>query len=128
MTVQIIHNDEGKPQYAVVPYDEYKKLINAKDEWEELTWIASKNDDVTVPHAVVSIMVDHDVSILGAYTEDCLSTKLLKNSIQRNLPYRSGKRQTAHKNAPEKSLRHFTAARQNSLSPDISVFQKERGK
>ncbi|MHA7847099.1 helix-turn-helix domain-containing protein [Serratia sp. D1N4] len=67
MTVQIIRNDKGEPQYAVVPYAEYENLINAKDEWEDVPYVPSKNDDMTIPNAVVNIMVSQDVSILAAW-------------------------------------------------------------
>jgi DNA-binding XRE family transcriptional regulator len=71
MTIQIIRNDKGEPQYAVVPYAEYEKLLasNIEDdgEWEDVPYAASKHDDVTVPNAVVNIMVDQDASILAAW-------------------------------------------------------------
>ncbi|WP_145501634.1 helix-turn-helix domain-containing protein [Yersinia similis] len=67
MTIQIIRDGEGKPQYAVMPYDEYEKLVSAKDAWEDVPYTPSKYDEVTVPNAVVSIMVDQDVSILAAW-------------------------------------------------------------
>ncbi|MFC0225663.1 helix-turn-helix domain-containing protein [Serratia aquatilis] len=67
MATQIIRNDKGEPQYAVVPYDEYERLIKAKDEWEDVPYTPSKYDDVTVPNAVINIMVNQDVSILAAW-------------------------------------------------------------
>ncbi|MEX2953565.1 helix-turn-helix domain-containing protein [Serratia fonticola] len=67
MAVQIIRNDKGEPQYAVVPYSEYEKLINARNEWEDVPYTASKSDDVTVPNAIVKIMIDQEVSLLAAW-------------------------------------------------------------
>lgn len=67
MAVQIIRDDKGEPQYAIVPYDEYEKLVNAKEAWEDVPYPPSKYDDVTVPNAIVNIMVDQDVSILAAW-------------------------------------------------------------
>ena len=67
MAVQIIRDSEGKPQFAVVPYDEYEKLVDANGAWEDVPYEASEHDDVTVPNAVVNIMVSQDVSILAAW-------------------------------------------------------------
>lgn len=54
MPVQIINDSQGKPAYAVVPYDEYLQ--------------SDLNDDsVAIPHDVVGISVNRDVSIIAAW-------------------------------------------------------------
>lgn len=67
MTVQIIRSDAGQPQYAVLPYAEYQRLIQSSDDWQDVPYTPSERDDVTVPNAVVGIMVEQDVSILAAW-------------------------------------------------------------
>ena len=49
--VQIIEQ-AGKPAFAVLPYDEYLALVE---------------DDVYIPHDVVSIMIDGNCSIYSAW-------------------------------------------------------------
>ncbi|MDR0805966.1 MAG: helix-turn-helix domain-containing protein [Enterobacteriaceae bacterium] len=69
MAIQIIHNEHGKPQYAVVPYDQYEKLLNDSENfgWEEITYETSENDDETIPNAIVNISIKQNVSLLAAW-------------------------------------------------------------
>jgi DNA-binding XRE family transcriptional regulator len=50
---QIITDESGHPAFAVIPYAEYLRLVEA-DEYD---------DNLTVPHAVVSANIDGDSPI-----------------------------------------------------------------
>ncbi|MBT9428932.1 helix-turn-helix domain-containing protein [Candidatus Symbiopectobacterium endolongispinus] len=70
MSVQVIHDKNGVPEYAVVPYELYKRLIANSDDdalYESLPYTSNNDDDVTIPHEVVSIHIDQDVSIQAAW-------------------------------------------------------------
>ncbi len=54
---QIITDAAGQPAFAVVPYPEYLELVNQE-----------YDDDLTIPHAVVSANVDGD-SMIKAWRE-----------------------------------------------------------
>ncbi|MCG8155194.1 helix-turn-helix transcriptional regulator [Brenneria goodwinii] len=70
MSIQVIHDKNGNPEYAVVPYELYQRLIaNADDNalYESVPYVSDDDDDVTIPHEVVSIHIDQDVSIQAAW-------------------------------------------------------------
>lgn len=51
--IQIIER-EGKPEYAVIPYEQFLKLSRI-------------NKEPTVPHEVVGLMINEDISIIKAW-------------------------------------------------------------
>jgi DNA-binding XRE family transcriptional regulator len=55
--IKIIESDEGKPLFAVVPYDEYLDLVNRRDR------------EITIPHAVVGANVIEGKSMVRAWRE-----------------------------------------------------------
>ncbi|MEN5281133.1 helix-turn-helix transcriptional regulator [Serratia marcescens] len=65
--LQYIHDDSGKPLYVVLPLDEYKKLVSQRNDDESIPYRADEHDDETVPHEVVSIMLNQDVSLIAAW-------------------------------------------------------------
>ncbi|WP_130834537.1 helix-turn-helix domain-containing protein [[Erwinia] mediterraneensis] len=68
MSKQYIYDEAGKPQYVVLPVAEYEKLLSeAKCEWKSIPVEADEDDDETVPHEVVDIMVEQDVSLQAAW-------------------------------------------------------------
>jgi len=70
MSIQVINDRNGNPEYAVIPYELYQRLIkNAEDNslYESIPYSAADDDDVTIPHEVVSIHIDQDVSIQAAW-------------------------------------------------------------
>lgn len=77
MKQQYILNEQGKPLFVVLPIEEYNQLQEYKtlcttDDDEEEGWSAiaveeGDNDDETIPHEVVSISIEHDISLLGAW-------------------------------------------------------------
>lgn len=91
----------------MIPYTEYEKLISANEGWEDVSYAPSKDDDVTVPDPVVSIMIDKDTSLLAAWRiyHGMSQYEVARMLIQFNLLYLRGKRQNVHRNVQEKSLR-----------------------
>ncbi len=50
--IQVIEQD-GKPAFAVIPYDEYLKLLS--------------DEDVTIPHEVVGLVVKKGLNLVKAW-------------------------------------------------------------
>lgn len=68
MSKQYIYDEAGKPQFVVLPLAEYKKLLSDADgEWESIPIVEGEDDDETIPHEVVGIMVDQEVSLQAAW-------------------------------------------------------------
>ncbi len=77
MSLQIIHDQQGNELFVVLPIDEYKVLQHYKeiatldDEqeegWEEISVQTSDNDDEVIPHQVIDIMLEQDISLLAAW-------------------------------------------------------------
>ena len=53
--VQVIRRN-GKPEYAVVPYTEYLRLIEKSD-----------NNTALIPHEVVELVIEKDFNLLKAW-------------------------------------------------------------
>lgn len=51
---QVIRDSQGNPLYAVVPYEEYQALIAA-------------DNKVIIPHEVVGLMIEKDLSVMAAW-------------------------------------------------------------
>lgn len=64
--LQYINDAAGKPQFVVLPIAEYEQLTS-DDGWESVPYRAGEHDDATVPHDVVAIMVDQNVSLIAAW-------------------------------------------------------------
>ncbi|KAB0888017.1 helix-turn-helix domain-containing protein [Cronobacter sakazakii] len=67
---QVIHDKEGKPEYVVIPYELYLSLLTQLEDNETLMPLPfemSDENDVTVPHEVVGISVEQNVSLLAAW-------------------------------------------------------------
>lgn len=62
---QIIHHD-GKPMYAVIPYDEYTALLRKA---EESVVDRRPDEQVTLPHEVVKRSTLGGVSLIRAWRE-----------------------------------------------------------
>jgi DNA-binding XRE family transcriptional regulator len=52
--IQIIEKD-GKPEYAVIPYDEYLRLVPKKE------------SDDTIPHEVVGLVIKEGMTLVKAW-------------------------------------------------------------
>ncbi|MDT3640062.1 helix-turn-helix transcriptional regulator [Cronobacter sakazakii] len=67
---QVIHDKEGKPEYVVIPYELYLSLLTQLEDNETLMPLPfemSDENDVTVPHEVVGISVEQNVSLQAAW-------------------------------------------------------------
>ncbi|EGT5762077.1 helix-turn-helix transcriptional regulator [Cronobacter sakazakii] len=67
---QVIHDKEGKPEYVVIPYELYLSLLTQLEDNETLLPLPfemSDENDVTVPHEVVGISVEQNVSLQAAW-------------------------------------------------------------
>ncbi|ELY6407040.1 helix-turn-helix transcriptional regulator [Cronobacter sakazakii] len=67
---QVIHDNEGKPEYVVIPYELYLSLLTQLEDNETLMPLPfemSDENDVTVPHEVVGISVGQNVSLQAAW-------------------------------------------------------------
>jgi DNA-binding XRE family transcriptional regulator len=70
MSVQFLKDSNDNVAYAVIPIDDYKRLMAAAendDAYEDVPYSADSNDDDVIPHAVVGIKVKEDVSLLAAW-------------------------------------------------------------
>ncbi|MFK3841891.1 helix-turn-helix domain-containing protein [Serratia sp. NPDC087055] len=72
MSVQFLKDSNDNVAYAVIPIDDYRRLIAAAgneddDAFEDVPYSADSNDDDVIPHAVVSIKVKEGVSLLAAW-------------------------------------------------------------
>jgi DNA-binding XRE family transcriptional regulator len=88
---QIIEGSDGKPLFAVIPYDEYKKLIDRRDR------------EVTIPHKVVGLNVIEGKSMVRAWRE-------YKKVTQKKMAAKMGISQAAYSQMekPEANLRRAT--------------------
>ena len=52
-----------------MPIDEYRRLIddNSDEKWEDIPSKATEFDDVTIPHDIVKIMSEKEVSAIAAW-------------------------------------------------------------
>ncbi|AWK41734.1 helix-turn-helix domain-containing protein [Photorhabdus laumondii subsp. laumondii] len=69
-SIQFITDEHGKKQAVILPMDEYERLLAAADHDENyqiIPYTTGPNDDETIPHEVVSIMVDDEVSLQAAW-------------------------------------------------------------
>ena len=75
MPVQLIKDDEGIPQYVVIPYNEYFRMClklselddETDDDLEDIEVEHDSLDDVKLPGEVCRIMTWQDVSLQAAW-------------------------------------------------------------
>ncbi|EKN4689533.1 helix-turn-helix transcriptional regulator [Yersinia ruckeri] len=70
MSIQIINDRNGQPEYAVVPYEMYLRLCaesDADELYESIPYQSDEHDDVTIPNEVVGIQINQDLSLLAAW-------------------------------------------------------------
>lgn len=77
MKLQYIQDNKGNDLFVVLPVEEYQRLQHYKyiatqdndDEksWEDVAYEVAANDDVAIPHEVIDIMIEQDVSLLAAW-------------------------------------------------------------
>lgn len=68
--IQFITDEKGIKKSVILPLEEYERLVssaNKDDRYESIPYNAGDYDGETIPHDVVSIMVDENVSLLTAW-------------------------------------------------------------
>lgn len=68
MQYQYVNDAQGKPLYVLVPVADFEKLV-ADDErfWEDIPAESDEFDNVSIPHEVVAIEMEKDVSQMAAW-------------------------------------------------------------
>lgn len=69
MNVQYINDKHGEAQFVILPIDEYRRLIDDDNdsEWEDIPSETTEFDNVTIPHEIVKIMSEKEVSAIAAW-------------------------------------------------------------
>ncbi|PHM52369.1 helix-turn-helix domain-containing protein [Xenorhabdus hominickii] len=68
--IQFITDENGNKQAVVLPIEEYERLLAAVDRDEDyvsIPYTKGSNDDETIPHEVISIMVDEEITLHAAW-------------------------------------------------------------
>lgn len=66
---QYVNDMHGNPLYVLVPIDDFKLLTADEDdnEWEDIPTESDEFDQVCIPHEVVCIAIEKDVSQIAAW-------------------------------------------------------------
>jgi len=81
---------DGKPAFAVIPYDEYLRLTSSSD------------DDARIPHEVVGLVVEKSINLVKAW-------RLHLGLTQKEVAARAGISQAALSQMERSDNRHRTA-------------------
>ncbi|MBD2816495.1 helix-turn-helix transcriptional regulator [Xenorhabdus sp. Flor] len=68
--IQFITDENGNKQAVVLPIAEYERLLAALDRDEDyvsIPYTKGAHDDETIPHEVISIMVDEEITLHAAW-------------------------------------------------------------
>ncbi|WP_338803947.1 helix-turn-helix transcriptional regulator [Xenorhabdus griffiniae] len=68
--IQFITDENGNKQAVVLPIEEYERLLAAVDRDEDyvsIPYTKDVNDDETIPHEIISIMVDEEITLHAAW-------------------------------------------------------------
>ena len=69
MNVQYISDENGEIQFAILPIEEYRSLVDDDndEEWEDVPYEASEFDNVSLPFAIADIITSKNVSAIAAW-------------------------------------------------------------
>ncbi|WP_105896047.1 helix-turn-helix domain-containing protein [Haemophilus influenzae] len=100
--VQYIKNPQGKAEFVVLPIAYYEELLiraipyddEDETEWEAIP-VDGEDDGATIPHEVVGVMLENDVSLLAAW-------RIYRRLSQQEVAERAGITQSALSQAERK--------------------------
>jgi len=134
MAVQLIKDDEGNPQYVVIPYNEYfqmrLKMAEYDDEkedmWEDIPYESDEYNCVQLPASVCDIMDKEKVSLQAAW-------RILRGLSQQEVADKLGVSQSAVSqleaidSRPQKRTREKLAAIYGCTQEQISLYLPKEG-
>lgn len=134
MPVQLIKDDEGIPQYVVIPYNEYFRMClklselddETDDDLEDIEVEHDSLDDVKLPGEVCRIMTWQDVSLQAAW-------RILRGLSQQEVADKLGISQSvvsqleAVDSRPQKRTREKLAAIYGCTQEQISLYLPKEG-
>lgn len=114
MKVQMLRGPNGQPEYAVLSIEDFNRLAQGHIEidedgevWESLPYEADGYDDVCLPHEVVALIIEKNISRLAAW-------RLYRGLTQAEAARRAGISQAAlsqmEKGKPQAATRELFAA------------------
>lgn len=134
MAVQIIKDEEGKAQYAVIPYSEYFHMRLAmleyddedENEWEDIPYESDIYDNVGLPGEVCNLMHSENVSLQAAW-------RIHRGLSQQEVADKLGISQSAVSqleavdSRPQKRTREKLAALYGCKQEQISLYLPKEG-
>ena len=134
MAIQLIKDKNGKPQYVVIPYDEYYRLrlqlaesaSDDDDEWEDIPCEHDDDDNISLPGIVCDIMDKEGVSLQAAWRIHCgLSQKDVAEKL--GISQSAVSQLESPESRPQKRTREKLAAIYGCKQEQISLYLPKEG-